>query len=301
MANESYDHSNLPSLLGAFTGTLGSSSSSSSFLAMSLESELDSSELDNEDNEFIDELTRQMADYMLQEDANDNNNDKNLPPEGLVPQIRISEVNNPNKNQHGRVGKSSKQRRRGKKTEFQHPIISYRPLPSSGSGMRAIFLNRSGSNNESNGTGVFLPRSADDPTTQSRNKLGNQERILVLGESKAPFPFKEAMNITIKIQRERSGSDASAKRNNKEDEDDRRKEEAAFNICSSCSTALVPTRVLEALEQHFNNLESLSPSNNLHRIQPTNLGQRNGLRQKFQPRSASTDQVEKKLPKEWSY
>ncbi|GKD35098.1 hypothetical protein Tco_1250607 [Tanacetum coccineum] len=92
MANESYDHSNLPSLLGAFTGTLGSSSSSSSFLAMSLESELDSSELDNEDNEFIDELTRQMADYMLQEDDNDNNNDKNLPPEGVVPQIRISEV-----------------------------------------------------------------------------------------------------------------------------------------------------------------------------------------------------------------
>lgn len=41
-----------------------------------------------------------------------------------------------------------------------------------GSGMRAIFLNGSGTRNVTGGTGVFLPRSPTDATDHSRKKLG---------------------------------------------------------------------------------------------------------------------------------
>lgn len=45
-----------------------------------------------------------------------------------------------------------------------------------------------------------------------------------------------------------------------------------WNQYTGCCTALVPTRVIEVLEQHFNNLKSLSPSNNLLNTESTHQG-----------------------------
>ena len=74
----------------AFTGSWGSSSS---FLNTSFGSEQDSSETDNDDgDEFVAELTRKLADYMLQEDDDDNSYDKYTSPKGYVSQKPISEV-----------------------------------------------------------------------------------------------------------------------------------------------------------------------------------------------------------------
>ncbi|KAI3733937.1 hypothetical protein L6452_13396 [Arctium lappa] len=91
MADE-FHNSNLPTLLlgaphditnqnptaseSVFTGSWGSNSSSS-VLNTSFGSNLDSTEIDNDDEEFIVELTRQMADYMFQEDDDDDVNDNN--------------------------------------------------------------------------------------------------------------------------------------------------------------------------------------------------------------------------------
>lgn len=263
MADE-FNDSNRSSLLGidqyiinqnplssesAFTGSWGSSSS---FLNTSFGSEQDSSETDNDNDdgdEFVAELTRKMADYMLQEDEDDNNN-KYTYPGGFVSQKPISEVKHPN--QH-RVTDDSKRGRKGKMTEstqqFKSSIsrgskvrsVCYGPMtPPIGSGMRAIFLNGPGSVNGSNGTGVFLPRSAIDATAQRRKKPG-------------------------------------------------------------CSTVLVPTRVLQALEHHFKNMESLSPSSNMHHIQNDPNGQRDGMQHKLQVSSSSNDHIDRTLPQEWTY
>ncbi|KAL4587684.1 hypothetical protein LXL04_000558 [Taraxacum kok-saghyz] len=224
-----------------FTGSWGSSSS---FLNTSFGSEQDSSETDNDDgDEFVAELTRKMADYMLQED-DDDSNDKYTSPDKFISEVKLP-------NQH-RVKEDSKRGRKGKMTESTQQLkssssrgrvgpVRYGSMTSPvGSGMQAIFLNGPGSKNGSNGTGVFLPRSATDVTVQRRKKPG-------------------------------------------------------------CSTVLVPTRVLQALEQHFNNMESISPSSNMHHIHHDINGQINDMQHMLQVSSTSTDHLERKLPQEWTY
>ncbi|CAH1429721.1 unnamed protein product [Lactuca virosa] len=72
----------------AFTGSWGSSSSC---LNTSFGSEQDSNEADNDDgDEFVAELTRKMADYMLQEDDDDNSYDKYTSPEGKASKSKPS-------------------------------------------------------------------------------------------------------------------------------------------------------------------------------------------------------------------
>ncbi|KAM0051273.1 hypothetical protein Hdeb2414_s0007g00234591 [Helianthus debilis subsp. tardiflorus] len=202
--------------------TMASDSSSSSFLT------------DNDDDDdFILELTRQMEDYMLQEDDDHNKHNSVVPKEhGVLVK---------NQNQH-RIVENSKRGRRWKMAESTQRMKYYRGrrVTSSGSGMRAVFLNRPGSKTGCNGTGVFLPPSANCSTAQGRNIPG-------------------------------------------------------------CSTALVPTRVLEALEQHFNNLKSLSPLHSQFKTESIHQGQKSGMQQKSRWRSTSIDRVEKKLPQEWTY
>nr|KAJ0187705.1 hypothetical protein LSAT_V11C900461200 [Lactuca sativa] len=66
----------------------------SSCLNTSSGSEQDSSEADNDDgDEFVAELTRKLADYMLQEDDDDNSYDKFTSPEGLL-MISCSRIRN---------------------------------------------------------------------------------------------------------------------------------------------------------------------------------------------------------------
>ncbi|MFS7901066.1 hypothetical protein Hanom_Chr00s165565g01826801 [Helianthus anomalus] len=62
-----------------------------------------------------------------------------------------------------------------------------------------------------------------------------------------------------------------------------------------CSTVLVPTRVLQALEQHFNNIESLSPSNLAPQTHHVN-------KEKTQTQEAvAVDHQDSKLPQDWIY
>ncbi|KAJ0792154.1 hypothetical protein HanOQP8_Chr01g0014181 [Helianthus annuus] len=136
--------------------TMASDSSSSSFLT------------DNDDDDdFILGLTRQMEDYMLQED-NDHNKHNSIVPNGHSVLVK-------NQSQH-RVVENSKRGRRWKMAESTQQMKYYRGrrVTSSGSGMRAVFLNRPGSKTGCNGTGVFLPSSAANcSTAQGRNIPGN--------------------------------------------------------------------------------------------------------------------------------
>lgn len=119
---------------------------------------------DDDDGDFIVELTRQIEDYMLHEDDDDNNH-KNT---------HVTCFVNQNQNQD-RV--NSKQGR-WKKTESTQQM-SYargRRVMSYGSGMRAVFLNRPGSQNGYNGTGVFLPPSATFQQLIAAKKTGTYLR-----------------------------------------------------------------------------------------------------------------------------
>ncbi|KAI7726617.1 hypothetical protein M8C21_025191 [Ambrosia artemisiifolia] len=152
-------HGSSTSLIDAHHNPMPSySSSSSSFLTTPFKSELISINTDTDtedDDSFILELSRQIEDYMLQDD-DDHNKHNNT-----------HVVNNQIHNQH-RVVENSKSGR-WKMTESTQQMKYYRGrrgTSSSGSGMRAVFLNRSGSKTGSNGTGVFLPPSANNPTAQ---------------------------------------------------------------------------------------------------------------------------------------
>ncbi|KAK1428691.1 hypothetical protein QVD17_17530 [Tagetes erecta] len=196
-------------------------SSSSSFVTTMFKSELHSTETYNDDDEFIRQLTRQIEDYMLQEDDDDDNNGHNTHVECFHSHNSIPKVKDHNPNQR-RVVVNSKRGRRWKMTESTQRVKCSRGgrarpmgcghLASPGTGMRAVFFNRPDSKTGCNGTGVFLPSSANDPTVKTRKIPGY-------------------------------------------------------------SAALVPTRVLEALEQHFNNLKSFSTTNNLLHIRPTHKGE----------------------------
>ncbi|KAI7755357.1 hypothetical protein M8C21_004297 [Ambrosia artemisiifolia] len=287
----------------AFIGSW-SSSSSSSFLTTSFGSELDSNDADldddgggGEDDEFIAELTRRMADYMLEEnddvtsvqklefqesvenkvqeqtrrsyadtvkksikgfqsDRSFTGNEQSQSPSQsqsqlhvqLQPPIQLYQVENqPRVGGRGRKGKMSESTqhvkghnrsyRSGKEFVNGGKVYSNGVQGPVGSGMRAIFLNGSGSRNVTSGTGVFLPRSSTDATDHSRKKSG-------------------------------------------------------------CSTVLVPTRVLQALEQHFNNIESLSPSFNLapktHHVNKEKTQTQESV-------ELEVDHQDTKLPQDWIY
>ncbi|GJY84878.1 hypothetical protein Tco_0498904 [Tanacetum coccineum] len=278
----------------AFIGSW-SSSSSSSFLNTSFDSndvDLDSNGDGDveDDDEFIAQLTRQMTDYMLDDNEVSGNGNgvygypkhlnSNLQkpnfqehsrrsyadtvkksitgfePEQTFsrekplqqPQIQMYQVEN-----QPRVSGTSRLRGKMSESVTQQMMMKqssnnnnrgmrsgvHGSGPVVGSGMRAIFLNGSGTRNVTSGTGVFLPRSPTDATDHSRKKLG-------------------------------------------------------------CSTVLVPTRVLQALEQHFNNRESLSPSKSLaqthrnHRVKSDKSQTQDSV-------SVSVDHQESKLPQEWIY
>ncbi|KAL0460554.1 UNVERIFIED_CONTAM: hypothetical protein Slati_0682600 [Sesamum latifolium] len=206
--------------------------SSSSGFSTPLYSDLGSSEGDD-DGDFIAELTRQMAECMLQEeeenaDANNvsegsrhvkNRNESSDVDSGGVysspvcfndgrPPIQVYELKNQpevvSKERRRAKGTESTQQKQLPKTEQQHYMqyrgrewgISHGRNGHSGSGMQAVFLGGSGSRSGSPGTGVFLPRGARDPTHLKKK--------------------------------------------------------------SGCSMVLMPTRVLQVLELHFNRVQDSS-------------------------------------------
>ncbi|PIN05279.1 hypothetical protein CDL12_22168 [Handroanthus impetiginosus] len=217
--------------------------SSSSGFSTPVSSELGSSESD--DSDFIDELTRQMAECMLQEEEqeqgqrnikNYNNhsytdsaaakNFKNRLYSNAIcsmdqtPPLQVYQLKNqpPMRKQVQKPEQNYVRRYRGRDWR-----VGYRGKEHDGSGMRAIFLGGSGFRNGSSGTGVFLP---NDPVEQKKK--------------------------------------------------------------SGCSTVLIPTRVLEALELHFQ-----------RHSDPAALPLRGGFPRDERTRS-NMDEV-MQLPQEWTY
>lgn len=77
-----------------------------------------------------------------------------------------------------------------------------------GSGMRAIFLGGSGSQNVMNGTGVFLPRSTTDATVQGRKKTGTSlgvafllTHLFVKSKLKLCYRNREKTDIQLNIMK----------------------------------------------------------------------------------------------------
>ncbi|GFP82490.1 hypothetical protein PHJA_000392000 [Phtheirospermum japonicum] len=122
-----------------------------------------SSDFESNEEDFIAELTRQMAECMLQEEEED---------EKVMNYVcQVYELKNqPPVSKEGHFcrgrrvkGTESTQQKQLKKTQQDY----YRPRQyrgRNGSGMQAVFLGGSGPRNGPPGTGVFLPRPTSDPT-----------------------------------------------------------------------------------------------------------------------------------------
>ncbi|KAK6138002.1 hypothetical protein DH2020_028256 [Rehmannia glutinosa] len=216
--------------------------SSSSGFSTPLYSDLGSSE-SFDDGDFIAELTRQMAEHMLQDEDEDEDEEKDT----VVYELKNK---SPVRNCRERVKMTeSSQRKQFQKTE--HHYMQYRGREwgvgrgrngHSGSGMQAVFLGGSGLRTGSTGTGVFLPRVTSDPT-ELKKKPG-------------------------------------------------------------CSMVLMPTRVLQALELHFNRRHDSaapplggrgSPNHSCPKDESTISNGHSQLE------NQSTNYDEMQLPQEWTY
>lgn len=254
------------------TQFLSSWDSSSSGFSSPPYSDLGSSEADDAD--FITELTRQMAECMLQEEETAVSEESNAgdsyensgavnslksgfystPQDPTPPNIQVYEVKNqPPVSREGLnlgrrvMGTESAQQKQMQKTELQYK--QYRGGREwgvgrngySGSGMKAVFLGGSGPRSGS-GTGVFLPR---DPT-ELKHKSG-------------------------------------------------------------CAMVLMPTRVLEVLEQHFSKIQQdsndppLSGGSTKDEDESTLNRVQDGSPEFEEPEISPADDDEMQLPQEWTY
>lgn len=132
-----------------------------------------------------------------------------------------------------------------------HHLHSQHPVQGSGAGIRAIFLGGSGSINGSSGTGVFLPRTINNPN---------------------PLPTAKT-----EPKKKKSGS----------------------------STVLIPARVLQALQQHYNHMDALSQSNTCD-VSPTHFPKNenetdNLVNEHSEDQTSVVNDQEMQLPQEWTY
>lgn len=147
--------SNGDSILSGFGSSSGSSTTDETF----------------EREEFLDELSRQMAEHMLQEEDEEKvaDNNKHKP-------TRF-EPNNVLQYQGLKYGKEQvKEHKDGSsKAGFRGGAVP------NGSGMRVVFLGENGSRNGSaGGTGVFIPHATNNqPDHQPRKKPGRCSRVLI--------------------------------------------------------------------------------------------------------------------------
>ncbi|KAM7496489.1 hypothetical protein LguiA_020903 [Lonicera macranthoides] len=234
-----------------------------SYLNTPVGSELDSTSTETESDEdgFMAELTRQMADYTLEEEEGDGENWRSngdglggpyLKPTGFLSNQHALTDSNQRlppthlRNQHvssisgGRRGKRSESTQQLRTKQQFHPIAA-------GSGMRAVFLGGTGSRSTSSGTGVFLPRGDNAVAPESRKRTG-------------------------------------------------------------CSTVLIPARVLQALEVHFNNVDTNGGPNftpaykNQHDVVVVGCVRGQQKRQlDNQTRPTMNYDKETQLPQEWTY
>lgn len=288
----------------AFIGSWGSSSSSS-FLTPSFGSELDSNDADLDDeggsDDFIAQLSRQMANYMLEENE-DSGIDENPPPKHSDFQKQnfqepICYQNyEPTRRSYADTVKKSIVGFQSEKSftndkQIQSPIqlyqVEHQPRVGGQSGgwgrrekmseltqhrheqmhgTKGVRASKEYVNGRKGYHGVHGPSAA----------VGSGMRAIFLGGSGSQ-PVMNGTGVFLP----RSTTDATVQGRKK----------------PGCSTVLVPTRVLQALEQHFSNMESLSPSNSTH-IHPNRQDKKDRMQAK---ELASLDHEKSKLPQEWTY
>ncbi|XP_074358760.1 uncharacterized protein LOC141698051 isoform X1 [Apium graveolens] len=137
-------------------------------------------ETSSHQEEFIADLTRQMAENMLQED-----DDEKLP----ISQLSIT--NNPKLSQSHPIRVPQINNKQGKKYRQQNEQQRYgngrnrggflSTTLQNGSGMKVVFLGETGSKNgSSGGTGVFIPHATNKlPDHQPRKKPGRCPTVLM--------------------------------------------------------------------------------------------------------------------------
>ncbi|XP_076947761.1 uncharacterized protein LOC143619800 [Bidens hawaiensis] len=262
----------------AFIGSW-SSTSSSSFLTPSFGSELDSYDADLDDSggdEFIAELTRRMADYMLDENEDD---------DVLIENQSTKQFQEPTRRSYADTVKKSIARVQPEQSVTrnelsQPPIQMYKVenQPRVGGRVRKGKMSESTQHVCSNRSGYSYrgggKEFANGGGKGFHQRGGSGMRAIFLGSG--------SRNVM-------SGTGVFLPRSSTDAADHSRKK-------SGCSTVLVPTRVLQALEQHFNNIESLSQTNNVatqtHHVN----------KEKMQTEeSVSVDHQDSKLPQDWIY
>lgn len=274
------------------------SSSSSSDLSTLVGSELDSTEVesDDEEDEFMAELTRQMADYMLQEDEDkeeeaadcDSENFKDTDGQGIKDTSVISSsVEEPNTSGFHSTPAS---------TGDQMPRIQFYQLENQPrvTNNGSMSVGRRGKRTESTHQLQHDKKQDHKQINMGRaNDMGNYGKAYQYGVGSG---MRAVFLGGIGSRNASIGTGVFLPRPISSTPDQSRKK-------SRCSTVLIPTRVLQALDQHFSNIESSSPSSgsNGH---PARHGRRDNTQEKrqtqSQPRAAVDHQVSQ-LPQEWTY
>ncbi|KZV34392.1 hypothetical protein F511_35722 [Dorcoceras hygrometricum] len=123
----------------------------------------------SEDEEFMAELSRQMAECMLVED-DDHAQDSNTDAASVCEDFEAYQSKD--RNQESGIGEMrAKCHKRVPTTGRNYANYRRNGQGICGSGMKAIFLDKSGSNYGSGGTGVFLPRFSNDPTPEKKKPV----------------------------------------------------------------------------------------------------------------------------------
>ncbi|KAF5802563.1 hypothetical protein HanRHA438_Chr06g0269991 [Helianthus annuus] len=272
----------------AFIGSW-SSSSSSSFLTTSFGSELDSNDADLDDtgdgDEFIAELTRRMADYMFEENDDVTSLKKREFQEPVEnknhEQTRRSYADTVKKSLAGAqseqnfTGNEPLQLQSQSQPQLQPPIQLYQVENQPRVGGRG----RKGKMSEST---QHVKAHRHEQMYSNRSYRGSKEFVNGGSGMRAIFLGGSGSRNVM------SGTGVFLPRSSTDATDHSRKK-------SGCSTVLVPTRVLQALEQHFNNIESLSPFNLAPQTHHVN-------KEKTQTQEAvAVDHQDPKLPQDWIY
>lgn len=293
----------------AFIGSWGSSSSSS-FLTPSFGSELDSNEADLDDGggdeDFIAQLSRQMANYMLEEN-DDNGSEENPSAKDLCFQNRNFQEPTYNQNQEKTrrsyadtvkksiVGFQSEQSF-SNDNQTQPPIQLYQVEHQPRVGGQSGAWGRRGKMGEL--TQHTTPHRPELQMHGNKGVRGSKEYINggkgyhgVHGSSTAVGSGMRAIFLGGPgSQNVMSGTGVFLPRSTTDATVQGRKK-------PGCSTVLVPTRVLQALEKHFNNMESLSSSHSTKTL-PYQQDKKDRMKAK---ELASLDHQKSKLPQEWTY
>nr|XP_027089103.1 serum factor response D-like [Coffea arabica] len=317
----------------SFSGSACSSwSEFSSPISSELGSTSESNESEEDDQElFISELTRQMAEYMLQDDDDDdddnhnNNNNNNQDHESSVFNYVPENPEIPKAIDHTSTAADWSKLKSGSVCYYNSQGFVNKSENPTSDPASAKNLN-TGIHPDDDSTDEQFPPVQHKARHKEQQSMQNKGKAKRYGHTKKPsvplFPAPPAAGSGMRAiflgGSERNGSSGtgvflpSATYSTPEP---KRK--------SGCSTVLIPARVLQALQQHFNTVGALSPSNAASSAtanlpwQNEVLARINGLlsqrkeHAEFQTRPAAAEaeaeaetnhlQEDVQLPQEWTY